>query len=87
HADDLVLVLLGEMPPLSCQRPSFPVLSPTLVGALSGRSGAPQTSELDEIAFYTWDDAADRFPGHTAARIPAARQARNDQRTIYLPQR
>jgi hypothetical protein len=40
HPDDLVLVLLGEMSPLSRQRPSFPVI-PTLVGDLSGRSGAP----------------------------------------------
>ncbi|MGP4029674.1 Gfo/Idh/MocA family protein, partial [Actinomadura sp. 3N407] len=51
--DDLVLVLLGEMPPLSCQRPSFPVLSPTLVGALSGRSGAPQFPTLQSALTET----------------------------------
>lgn len=44
-----------------------------------------QASELDRLAFCTWDDAATRFPDNTVARIPAARQARNDHRTIYLP--
>ncbi|WP_218005817.1 NUDIX domain-containing protein [Actinomadura hibisca] len=44
-----------------------------------------QYDELDEYAFLTWDTATARFPDHTARRIPAARQARLDHHTLYLP--
>lgn len=44
-----------------------------------------QTEELDAAQFWPWDAAAGRLPSNTAARIPAARAARKDRRTIYLP--
>ncbi|MFD0690957.1 NUDIX domain-containing protein [Actinomadura fibrosa] len=44
-----------------------------------------QDTELDDVAFFDWDAAPAHFPANTAARIPAARQARKDARTIYLP--
>lgn len=44
-----------------------------------------QHDELDDAQFCTWEQAATMMPANTAARIPAARQARKDQRTIYLP--
>jgi hypothetical protein len=33
----------------------------------------------------TWAEAEARMPAATAARIPAARQARATGRTVYLP--
>ncbi|MBE1584333.1 NUDIX domain-containing protein [Nonomuraea angiospora] len=44
-----------------------------------------QTSELDDFGFFPWDEAARLLPAATAPRIPAARRARDDARTIYLP--
>jgi ADP-ribose pyrophosphatase YjhB (NUDIX family) len=44
-----------------------------------------QHDELDDAQFCTWEQAETKMPASTAARIPAARQARKDQRTIYLP--
>jgi ADP-ribose pyrophosphatase YjhB (NUDIX family) len=44
-----------------------------------------QHDELDEALFWPWDQAVTKLPVSTAARIPAARLARKDQRTIYLP--
>jgi ADP-ribose pyrophosphatase YjhB (NUDIX family) len=44
-----------------------------------------QNEELDDARFWTWEQAEARMPANTAARIPAARNARKDQRTIYLP--
>jgi len=34
--------------------------------------------------FCTWEEAESRMPANTAGRIPAA-QAREGERTIYLP--
>lgn len=45
-----------------------------------------QEAELDDARFWTWDQAEAQMPVGTAARIPAARNARKTQRTIYLPQ-
>ena len=42
-------------------------------------------NELDAAQFWPWDEAATKLPSNTAARIPTARAARKDQRTIYLP--
>ncbi|MFG6195397.1 NUDIX domain-containing protein [Nonomuraea sp. JJY05] len=44
-----------------------------------------QVSELDDFGFFPWDEAARLLPATTTARIPAARQARKDARTVYLP--
>jgi 8-oxo-dGTP pyrophosphatase MutT (NUDIX family) len=44
-----------------------------------------QRDELDDARFWSWEEAAAHLPANTAARIPAARQARKSQRTIYLP--
>ena len=44
-----------------------------------------QDQELDDIRFWTWEEAETKMPANTAARIPAARQARKNRRTIYLP--
>ncbi|GAT71259.1 NUDIX hydrolase [Planomonospora sphaerica] len=44
-----------------------------------------QTDELDAAEFFSWEDAATRMPDDTAARIPAARRARKNARTVYLP--
>lgn len=44
-----------------------------------------QSEELDDAQFWTWEEAEAKMPANTAARIPAARQARKNQRTIYLP--
>jgi 8-oxo-dGTP diphosphatase len=44
-----------------------------------------QTEELDDARFWAWDEAATKLPAATSARIPAARTARKNRRTIYLP--
>jgi 8-oxo-dGTP diphosphatase len=44
-----------------------------------------QDTELDDAQFCTWEQAETMMPANAAARIPAARRARKDQRTIYLP--
>jgi 8-oxo-dGTP diphosphatase len=44
-----------------------------------------QRDELDAARFWTWDDAEAQMPQATAARIPAARLARKNQRAVYLP--
>ncbi len=44
-----------------------------------------QEEELDDAQFVTWAEAEARMPAHIAARVPAARQARLDGRTVYLP--
>ncbi|MBG0824995.1 hypothetical protein HS048_30310 [Planomonospora sp. ID91781] len=44
-----------------------------------------QADELDAAEFFSWEDAAARMPDNTAARIPAARRARKNARTVYLP--
>jgi 8-oxo-dGTP diphosphatase len=44
-----------------------------------------QTDELDDARFWSWEEAATKLPATTGARIPAARQARKNQQTVYLP--
>ena len=44
-----------------------------------------QEEELDDAQFVTWAEAEARMLASTAARVPAARQARQDGRTVYLP--
>ncbi|WP_158578426.1 NUDIX domain-containing protein [Spongiactinospora rosea] len=44
-----------------------------------------QTDELDAAQFWPWEQAATQLPHATAARIPAARTARKNQQTIFLP--
>jgi 8-oxo-dGTP diphosphatase len=44
-----------------------------------------QEEELDDVRFFTWDEAATRLSADTRNRIPAARSARENGRTIYLP--
>jgi 8-oxo-dGTP pyrophosphatase MutT (NUDIX family) len=44
-----------------------------------------QEEELDAAEFVSWAEAEARMPAHTAARVPAARQARDTGRTVYLP--
>ena len=44
-----------------------------------------QEEELDDAQFLGWAEAEARMAAHLAARVPAARQARQIQRTVYLP--
>ena len=44
-----------------------------------------QEEELDDAEFVTWAEAEARMSASVAARVPAARQARLDGRTVYLP--
>lgn len=44
-----------------------------------------QREELDDMGFFTWEEAASRLPSNASGRIPAARRAREDGRTVYLP--
>ncbi|WP_433358845.1 NUDIX domain-containing protein [Streptosporangium sp. CA-115845] len=44
-----------------------------------------ESAELDGFGFFTWEEAETKLPANTAARIPAARRARQQQQTIYLP--
>ena len=44
-----------------------------------------QEDELDEFAFLPWDEATDRLSVTAAPRIGAARRARRDRNTVYLP--
>lgn len=44
-----------------------------------------QEEELDDAQFVTWAEAEARMPASTAARVPAARQARQAGHTVYLP--
>ncbi|WP_433323508.1 NUDIX domain-containing protein [Spirillospora sp. CA-294931] len=45
-----------------------------------------QDDELDDARFWTWTEAETKMPPISASRIPAARRARGDGRTVYLPQ-
>ncbi|TYB58922.1 NUDIX hydrolase [Nonomuraea sp. PA05] len=44
-----------------------------------------QTEELDAAEFWEWEEAATKLSATTAARIPAARAARESRQTIFLP--
>jgi 8-oxo-dGTP diphosphatase len=44
-----------------------------------------QEEELDDAQFVAWAEAEARMAAPAAARVPAARQARLDRRTFYLP--
>ena len=44
-----------------------------------------QEEELDDAQFLGWAEAEARMPANSAARVPAARQARRSRRTVYLP--
>ncbi len=44
-----------------------------------------QEEELDDAQFLGWAEAEARMAAHLAARVPAARQARQTRRTVYLP--
>ncbi|MFA1551040.1 NUDIX domain-containing protein [Actinomadura chokoriensis] len=44
-----------------------------------------QAEELEQAEFVAWEDAVARLPANTRRRIPAARAARRDGRTVYLP--
>jgi 8-oxo-dGTP diphosphatase len=46
-----------------------------------------QEEELDDAEFVTWAEAQARMPANLAARVAAARQARQEGRTVYLPAR
>ena len=55
-------------------------------GTLAGRAAIRLLEEeLDDAEVVTWAEAAARMSASTAARIPAARQARATGRTVYLP--
>ncbi|MBG0829923.1 NUDIX hydrolase [Planomonospora sp. ID67723] len=43
-----------------------------------------QAEELDDAAFLPWEEAAALLAAHNAPRLPAARRARKERRTIYL---
>jgi ADP-ribose pyrophosphatase YjhB (NUDIX family) len=45
-----------------------------------------QESELDDYGFWSWEEAEARMPASSAARIPAARRARQQRRAVYLRQ-
>jgi len=44
-----------------------------------------QEEELDDAQFLSWAEAKARMAPRLAARVPAARQARQTRRTVYLP--
>jgi len=44
-----------------------------------------QVEELDDAQFLDWAEAEARMAGGMAPRVPAARQARQTRRTVYLP--
>ncbi len=44
-----------------------------------------QEEELDDAQFLDWAEAEARMPATLAARVPAARQARQTRHTVYLP--
>jgi 8-oxo-dGTP diphosphatase len=44
-----------------------------------------QEEELDDAEFLGWAEAEARMAPALAARVPAARQARQTRRTVYLP--
>ena len=44
-----------------------------------------QEEELDDARFLGWAEAEAQMARNTAARVPAARQARRSRRTVYLP--
>jgi 8-oxo-dGTP pyrophosphatase MutT (NUDIX family) len=44
-----------------------------------------EEDELDTFEFFSWEDAETKMPSNTAGRVPAARRARRQQQTIYLP--
>jgi 8-oxo-dGTP diphosphatase len=44
-----------------------------------------QEEELDDAEFLGWAEAEARMAPGLAARVPAARQARQTRRTVYLP--
>jgi 8-oxo-dGTP diphosphatase len=44
-----------------------------------------QEEELDDAQFLGWAEAEGRMAGGMAPRVPAARQARQNRRTVYLP--
>lgn len=46
-----------------------------------------QEEELDAAEFVPWAEAEARMPAATAARVPAAREARASGHTVYLPSR
>ena len=56
-------------------------------GGVLGDPGAMrlQEEELDDAQFLGWAEAEARMAAHLAARVPAARQARQTRRTVYLP--
>jgi hypothetical protein len=46
-----------------------------------------QEEELDDAQFLGWAEAEARMASGMAPRVPAARQARQSRRTVYLPGR
>ncbi|MEV5409028.1 NUDIX hydrolase [Thermopolyspora sp. NPDC052614] len=44
-----------------------------------------QESELDDYGFFPWSEAAGMLSAATSPRLPAARRARTESRTVYLP--
>lgn len=44
-----------------------------------------QEEELDDAQFLGWAEAEARMSAGMAPRVPAARQARQSRRTVYLP--
>ncbi|WP_218041223.1 NUDIX domain-containing protein [Acrocarpospora macrocephala] len=79
------LLVVDFAPPLG-DRPK-PMINFLFDGGLVADPGLIrlQSDELDGFDFFSWKEAADRLPDFTAARIPAAREARLAGRTIYLP--
>jgi 8-oxo-dGTP diphosphatase len=56
-------------------------------GGVLGDPGAIrlQEEELDDAQFLDWAEAEARMAAGMAPRVPAARQARQSRRTVYLP--
>jgi 8-oxo-dGTP diphosphatase len=82
-AGDLLVV---DWLPAEGTRPR-PVLSYLFDGGAIGSDVTIrlQEEELDDAQFVTWAEAEARMAAGAAARVPAARQARLDRRTVYLP--
>ncbi|MEO3860035.1 NUDIX hydrolase [Acrocarpospora sp. B8E8] len=79
------LLVVDFVPPLG-DRPK-PMINFLFDGGLVADPGLIrlQTDELDEFDFFSWKEASARLSDLTAPRMPAAREARQTGRTIYLP--
>jgi 8-oxo-dGTP pyrophosphatase MutT (NUDIX family) len=79
------LLVIHWLPP-SGERPRAMINFMFDGGTLSDPSSIRlQVEELDDASFLPWDTAATLLPANVAARLPAARRARESRSPVYLP--